>query len=87
MPDVPFIYMSIKPSPGRRQFLPIQIKSNELIKNYLETKKHAQFVNIFPLMLDSTGNAKSDVVVADSIHLNRKGYLIWEEAIRPYLLK
>ena len=87
MPDVPFIYMSIKPSPGRRQFLAIQIKSNELIKNYIETKKHAQFVNIFPLMLDNTGNAKTDVVVADSIHLNRKGYLIWEEAIRPYLLK
>jgi lysophospholipase L1-like esterase len=79
--------MSIKPSPGRRQFLPIQIKSNELIKDYLQTQKGAQFVDIFPLMLDKTGNASPDIVIADSIHLNQKGYLIWETAIRPYLLK
>jgi lysophospholipase L1-like esterase len=87
MPDVPFIYMSIKPSPGRRQILPIQIKSNKLIKDYLQTQKDAQFVDIFPLMLDRTGNASPDIVIADSIHLNQKGYLIWETAIRPYLLK
>jgi lysophospholipase L1-like esterase len=87
LPQVPFIYMSIKPSPGRRQFLAIQMKSNELIKNYLLTQKNAQFLDIFPLMLDSTGKARADIVGIDSIHMNPKGYMIWEKAIRPYLLK
>ncbi len=87
LPEVPFIYMSIKPSPGRKNFLAIQIKSNELIRNYLNSQQQSQFVDIFPLMLDTAGNARTDLVIADQIHLNRKGYLIWEEAMRPYLLK
>lgn len=35
LPEVPIVYISIKPSPSREQFLPIAKAANALIKDYI----------------------------------------------------
>jgi lysophospholipase L1-like esterase len=43
-------------------------------------------VDVFPLMLKN-GNSMPELFVTDMLHMNAKGYAIWEKAVKPYLLK
>jgi lysophospholipase L1-like esterase len=36
-------------------------------------------------MLDSKGNPKADIFIEDDLHMNAKGYEIWQKVIEPYV--
>jgi lysophospholipase L1-like esterase len=84
-PLVPVIYISMKPSPSRRPYLPKIAKANELIQQYLRSMPHAHFVDVYTKMLDKNGNPMPDVFLSDSLHMNAKGYDIWHKALKRYL--
>lgn len=42
------------------------------------------FINLYPLFCDENGNLRSDLT-NDGLHLLGPGYLIWKEALLPYL--
>lgn len=42
------------------------------------------FINLYPLFCDEDGNLRSDLT-NDGLHLLGPGYLIWKEALLPYL--
>lgn len=86
LPEVPIVYISIKPSPVRLQYLEKCKESNNLIASYIKQQKNAKFLDIFPLMLNK-GELMPELFVEDMLHMNLKGYKIWEKAIRPYLIK
>jgi lysophospholipase L1-like esterase len=50
----------------------------------LEDGQHVRYLDIGPLFLDPEGNLKADIVY-DYLHLTRKGYEIWADAIQPVL--
>lgn len=87
LPMVPIVYISIKPSPSRQKLMPEMVEANRLIKNYLQSKKKAVFVDVYHKMLSANGKPMPDIFVEDNLHMNAKGYHIWQKAIRPYLLK
>ena len=87
LPMVPIVYISIKPSPSRQKLMPEMVEANRLIKNYLQSKKKAVFVDVYHKMLTANGKPMPDIFVEDNLHMNAKGYHIWQKAIRPYLLK
>lgn len=87
LPNVPLVYISIKPSPSRRKFFPVMIEANRLIKSFLETQRQARFVDVFSLMLDAGGEPMKDIFLEDNLHMNSKGYAIWEKALKPELVK
>ena len=87
LPMVPIVYISIKPSPSRQKLMPEMVEANRLIKNYLQSKKKAVFVDVYHKMLNANGKPMPDIFVEDNLHMNAKGYHIWQKAIRPYLLK
>ena len=43
------------------------------------------FINVFPLMLGPDGHPKPDIFVQDGLHMNAKGYAIWQQAVAPHL--
>lgn len=85
MKTVPVVFVSIKPSPSRRQHWTKMIEANNLIKNYISKQPHASFVDVFNLMLDVHNQPKSEIFESDSLHMNAKGYAIWQKAIKPCL--
>ncbi|SFM65358.1 Lysophospholipase L1 [Chitinophaga sp. YR627] len=87
LPDVPVVYISIKPSPSREQFLPIAKAANALIKEYISGQSHISYVNVFSLMLDKEGKPRKELFVGDMLHMNAQGYAIWRKAVEPYLKK
>jgi len=87
MKDVPIVYVSIKPSPSRAQLRPKMEKANGMIKAYLTQQKNARFVDVYHPMLNGDDRPMPEIFREDSLHMNAKGYAIWQKAIQPYLLK
>jgi len=87
MKRVEIDFVSIKPSPVRAKFRPTVALSNQLIKAFIATQKHAAFINIFDPMLNQDGSTKQEIFLADNLHMNDKGYAIWQKIIAPYLMK
>jgi lysophospholipase L1-like esterase len=86
MPSVNLVFVSIKPSPSRASKMSRAEQTNERIKKYLATKKNTAFVDVFHPMLDPSGRPKSEIFRPDSLHMNAKGYAIWQRQIKPVLL-
>lgn len=87
LPDANVVFISIKPSPSRVQFMPIMKESNQLIKDFLATQKNTVYVDVYSLMLDNKGNPRPELFVSDQLHMNKKGYAIWKKAVEPVLMK
>ncbi len=85
LPDVPVVYVSMKPSPSRWQMKDRMIEGNERIKKYLEDQKGTKFIDVWDPMLKPDGRPQIDLFLEDQLHMNSKGYAIWQKAIKPYL--
>lgn len=85
--DVPVVFVSMKPSPSRQKFQPVVVEANKLIRQYLKKDKHASFVNVYDAMLGKDGLPMKELFREDMLHMNSKGYGIWQKILEPYLLK
>ena len=80
------VFISIKPSPSRQRLMSETAKANSLIKKYLKKKKNTSFVDVYHKMLNKDGTPDKDIFIEDELHMNAKGYAIWQKAIEPYLI-
>ncbi|MEP7110823.1 MAG: GDSL-type esterase/lipase family protein [Ferruginibacter sp.] len=86
LPGVPVAYVSMKPSPSRERLWPEMKEANLMIKNYLRTKQHTAFIDVYHKMFNKDGKVMRDIFIEDNLHMNAKGYAIWQKIIKPYLL-
>ena len=87
MPAVPMAFISLKPSPSRWHLNNKMIETNTLIKKYLHKKKKTNFIDVYHKMLDANGTPIKEIFIEDNLHMNAKGYAIWQKIIEPYLKK
>ncbi|HEY9363441.1 MAG TPA: GDSL-type esterase/lipase family protein [Chitinophagaceae bacterium] len=87
LPGTSIAFVSIKPSPSRQRLMPKMREANLLIKKYLEQKKNTAFIDVYHTMLNKDGTPLKDIFLEDELHMNAKGYVIWQKVIEPYLLK
>lgn len=85
LPEIPIVYISIKPSIARQNLMPAMEKANKKIKKFISRKKNARFVDVYTKMLDVNGLPLSDIFIQDNLHMNAKGYAIWKKILEPYL--
>jgi lysophospholipase L1-like esterase len=45
------------------------------------------YIDVFTPMLGPDGLPKPDIFLKDNLHMNERGYAIWREVVRPYLVK
>ncbi len=86
-PKVPVAYISMKPSESRTKYLPRYIIANGMIRKFLAKRKKTAFIDVYPAMLGADGKPLGDIFVEDHLHMNARGYQIWQKIIAPYLLK
>lgn len=86
-PKIPIAFISLKPSPSRWKMKDRMMASNALIKKYLKKKRHTRFISVWKSMLGKDGNPLPDIFIEDNLHMNAKGYAIWQQLIAPHLLK
>jgi lysophospholipase L1-like esterase len=81
-PDVPFYYISIKPSISRMELINQIIQTNKLIENEINEKSGKNyFVNVFDKMMGQNGKPITSYFQDDGLHLSRDGYVVWREVI------
>lgn len=84
---VPIVYISIKPSLARQQLMPKFNVANVMIKNFLQKKKHTTFIDVYHAMLEADGTPMKEIFIDDNLHMNARGYRIWQQLIQPHLIK
>ncbi|HLX94057.1 MAG TPA: GDSL-type esterase/lipase family protein [Puia sp.] len=87
LPGEPIAFISIKPSPSRAKLMPKMAEANRAIKQFLAGQKNTAFIDVYHLMLDKDGKPIDEIFVGDKLHMNSKGYAIWQKAIKPFLLQ
>ncbi len=79
-------FVSIKPSISRWHLETKILETNKLISNFIAKQTNANFINIHNAMLQNDGSVMKDIFIADNLHMNAKGYAIWQKIIYPKLL-
>jgi lysophospholipase L1-like esterase len=85
LPDVPIEFIAIKPSPSRARLIEKARQANHLIQAYTCQAPNLTYIDIFTPMLFPDGGTKDGLFIADKLHLNRDGYTLWADIIRPHL--
>jgi len=80
-PEVEIYLISAKPSPARWGFKKGYEDLNILFKQYSASKEGIFYIDIWDAMLNKRGKPNSNIFIADSLHMNREGYLIWNDVI------
>ena len=87
LPEVQIDFISIKPSPSRWNLEPVIIEANKKIFNFIKSDPKATYLNVHDEMLTADGKVKADIFISDQLHMNEKGYAIWQKIMLPYLMK
>lgn len=84
LPNVPIIYISMKPSPSRDHLQMKARDGNNLIMKFFQTQKNVVFLDIYTAML-TNGKSRPELFLEDMLHMNEKGYAIWEKKLAKHL--
>lgn len=85
LPETTIVLISAKPSPSRWQLKTSYTVLNDLMRQYATTHNQVDFMNVWDVMLDKTGKPISEIYIADSLHMNEKGYAIWNKSVIPFM--
>lgn len=85
LPRTRIAYLSIKPSPLRASLMPAIVETNALIARYVASVPNLDFIDIYARMLDEEGRPRTDIFMADGLHMNPQGYAIWKTVISAHL--
>jgi lysophospholipase L1-like esterase len=85
LPETNIVLISAKPSPSRWELKTSYTVLNDLMRQYATTHKQVDFMNVWDVMLDNTGRPISEIFIGDSLHMNEKGYAIWNKSVIPFM--
>jgi lysophospholipase L1-like esterase len=86
-PDTPVFWISITPTPARWHVWPEIKEANGMIKEICGQHRNTYYIDTEKYFLTSSGLPKSELFVADKLHLNQDGYTIWAGIIKNELNK
>lgn len=86
LPNTHLMYIAMKPSPRRWEWQKKFDTANDLIREYIEKQPNMSYIDVKGAMLDESGRVRGDIFVSDSLHMNKKGYRIWTNIIKPEVM-
>ena len=79
--EIKIHFINAKPSPSRWEYKNKYLEFNSLLMDYCDSHSQLFYVDVWNPMLDEKGLPMRDIFISDSLHMNRKGYLLWKEII------
>lgn len=87
LPDTLLVYISINPSVARWAQEEKVLEANRLIQRYIQKASSRtlklSFVDSHSRLLSAEGKPQPDILRADGLHLNTRGYQEWTSILRP----
>lgn len=87
LPKTEIIFISMKPSVYRLKYLAEMQRANGMIRKFQKKHAHSKYIDVYSKMILNDGSPMPEIFLNDQLHMNKKGYLIWQKAIKPYLKK
>jgi lysophospholipase L1-like esterase len=87
LPETRIYFLSIKPSISRWHMWPRMQEANALIADECAADERLVYVDVAAGMLDEEGKPRADIFKEDKLHMNRRGYEIWRDILRPIIIK
>jgi lysophospholipase L1-like esterase len=84
-PSAKIVYLPVKPSPSRFSLWKEMNKLNVMIQEFNLKNPRLFYVDVASAMLDSTGVPDKKYFIEDLLHLNEKGYQVWQMILAPRL--
>ena len=81
---IPFGFISVKPSPARSAIDDRIRCFNDLVREEIESRPSGYYVDVSSAMMDESGKPRTELFLADGLHLNREGYRLWGRLLEPY---
>jgi lysophospholipase L1-like esterase len=85
LPEARILVLSIKPSIARQKFWPKMKETNALIAKLADEDSRLDYIDIATPMLAGAELPSADFFLDDGLHLNAKGYALWNKAVSPSL--
>lgn len=85
LPDTRVIYLPIKPSIDRWNKWPQMQATNALVSGLDGKDERLEIVDTATPLLGPDGKPRKELFVDDGLHLNPKGYAVWNEILTPVL--
>ena len=85
LPNTKGFFISIKPSPFRKNKLSIIKKTNSKIKKIISNNSNWEYIDIFNYMITSDGEPSELFYQNDMLHLNKVGYGLLTKLIKEQL--
>ena len=87
LPKTEICWASIKPCPSRMKYFDKYREANLRLKTFCLSNKRMKYIDTWSYMFNDDGKINRNYFSDDMLHLNREGYLLWADIIRPYLKK
>ncbi|MDF1698349.1 MAG: GDSL-type esterase/lipase family protein [Saprospiraceae bacterium] len=81
LPHSTIYFISAKPSPSRWAYEQQYLAFNSLLKVYCKSHSQLKYIDVWTPMVESNSRPDPSIFIADSLHMNRKGYEMWKEII------
>jgi lysophospholipase L1-like esterase len=85
LPETKIIFIGIKPSPARWSLVEQQKEANRLIEADCQADPRLVFIDTFPAMLGDDDRPRPGLFQPDNLHLNARGYALWNSLLKPAL--
>lgn len=85
LPGCRLFVLAIKPSPSRESIWGLAQEANARIAAWCRTEKNVTFIDVASPMLNDVGKPRDELFQRDRLHMNREGYKIWLDTIKPHL--
>ncbi len=85
LPDTRIICLPIKPSLARWEKWPQMQQTNALIADLDRRDDRLELIDTAAPLLGPDGQPREELFLKDGLHLNAKGYSVWNEILAPIL--
>lgn len=86
-PETPIVYIGLKPSPSKINMMNKIFVYNKLVSNFISGEKNIVYADVFTPMLAADGQPDLSLFFDDKLHMNRSGYRLWTEVVKPLLVQ
>ncbi len=84
-PGTKIVLISPKPSLARWELKKEYLQMNSLLEKLARQNEGVEFADVWEAMVDENGEVYRDIFVDDNLHLNEKGYKIWEQVLSRHV--
>ena len=84
-PGAPIAFLAIKPSMARQALLPQIRQANAGIRAWAATQPDVTYLDVATPMFGADGQPQPKWFGEDGLHMNRRGYALWIDRLKPWL--